>query len=52
MIYGLSESGDLAKLQISDDGISTSLAEWEGWSANVGDLATLVMIIGELLKNQ
>ncbi|KAI0437857.1 hypothetical protein F4803DRAFT_536960 [Xylaria telfairii] len=52
VIYGLSETGDLAKLQSTDDGISSTLAEWEGWSANVGDLATLVMIIGELLKNQ
>ncbi|KAI0487805.1 hypothetical protein F4859DRAFT_270026 [Xylaria cf. heliscus] len=52
MIYGLSETGSLAKLQITDDGISSKAAEWEGWSAEVGDLATLVMIIGELLKNE
>ncbi|KAI0449547.1 hypothetical protein F5B21DRAFT_44528 [Xylaria acuta] len=52
VIYGLSESGDLARIQNTNDGISSALAEWEGWSAEVGDLATLVMVIGELLKNQ
>ncbi|KAI0538366.1 hypothetical protein GGR58DRAFT_468135 [Xylaria digitata] len=52
IIYGVSETGGLTKLQSTDDGIKSSSAEWEDWSAEVGDVATLVMIIGELLKNQ
>ncbi|KAI1748923.1 hypothetical protein F4782DRAFT_337471 [Xylaria castorea] len=52
VIYGLSETGDLARLQSTCDGVSSTPAEWEGWTAEVGDPATLVMIIGELLKNQ
>ncbi|KAI0551770.1 hypothetical protein F4679DRAFT_124205 [Xylaria curta] len=52
VIYGLSESGDLARLQSTNNGILSTPAEWEGWSAEVGDPATLIMMIGELLKNQ
>ncbi|RYC58070.1 hypothetical protein CHU98_g8136 [Xylaria longipes] len=50
--YGLSETGDLVKLQNTEDGILSTLEEWEGWSAEVGDPGPLVMMIAELLKNQ
>jgi hypothetical protein len=52
IIYGLSETGGLIRIQSTEAGLQSSAAEWEGWSAEVGDLATLVMIIGELLANQ
>ncbi|KAI0858829.1 hypothetical protein F4860DRAFT_287047 [Xylaria cubensis] len=52
VIYGLSETGVLARLESTSDGVLSTPAEWEKWSAEVGDPATLVMIIGELLKNQ
>ncbi|KAI3327335.1 hypothetical protein HD806DRAFT_486756 [Xylariaceae sp. AK1471] len=51
-IYGLSETGVLTKIQRTEGGIHSSAVEWEIWSAEVGDLGTLVMIIGELLANQ
>ncbi|KAI1422716.1 hypothetical protein F5Y12DRAFT_761384 [Xylaria sp. FL1777] len=51
-IYGLSDTGCLTRLQTTGDGIMSSTVEWEGWSAEVGDIATLVMVIGELLKSQ
>lgn len=49
-IYALSEIGTLIKLQGGDSEIKSNLTEWEPWTAQVGELATLVMIIGELLK--
>ncbi|GAW26065.1 putative c6 finger domain protein [Rosellinia necatrix] len=49
-IYALSEIGDLIRLQVVDSTLAPNIAEWEGWSVEVGELATLVMIIGELLK--
>jgi hypothetical protein len=51
-IYGLSENGALTKLQRTGVELQSSTANWEDWSAEVGDIGTLVMIIGELLKNQ
>ncbi|KAJ2995158.1 hypothetical protein NUW58_g1355 [Xylaria curta] len=50
--YGLSETGNLHILQRTDNGIASIPVEWERWSAEASDLAVLVMIIGELLKNQ
>ncbi|KAI0425843.1 hypothetical protein F5Y09DRAFT_334616 [Xylaria sp. FL1042] len=51
-IYGLSETGILTKLQDASDGLRTSTVDWESWIAEVGDIATLIMIIGEILRNQ
>ncbi|KAI1814991.1 hypothetical protein GGS20DRAFT_366811 [Poronia punctata] len=52
IVYGLSERGALMKLQGTEDGVVTNEADWEAWSAEVGELGGLVMIIGELLRNQ
>ena len=49
-MYGLSEAGALTRLQIKDAGIQFSIAKWEEWSAEVSDIGTLVMIVGELLN--
>ncbi|KAI1348880.1 hypothetical protein F5Y01DRAFT_317378 [Xylaria sp. FL0043] len=51
-VCGLSETGSLVKLQDTDHGLRTNMMDWESWSAEVGDIATLVMIIGEILKNR
>ncbi|KAI0975943.1 hypothetical protein F4678DRAFT_419131 [Xylaria arbuscula] len=51
-IYGLSDTGGLTRVESNDGEVKSSPAEWEGWSAEVGDIATLVMIIGEILRNQ
>ncbi|KAI0401636.1 hypothetical protein F4802DRAFT_417419 [Xylaria palmicola] len=52
VIYGLSEIGDLVRVRNTDDGLGSETVEWEDWSAEVGDPATLIMIIGELLRSQ
>ncbi|KAK1762527.1 hypothetical protein QBC33DRAFT_551754 [Phialemonium atrogriseum] len=46
--YALSQTGVLTRLQVTDTGVTFSAAEWEGWRAEVGDIGTLVMIIGAL----
>ncbi|KAI0906804.1 hypothetical protein F4823DRAFT_605722 [Ustulina deusta] len=51
-IYGLSDTGSLTRLQTADGRLKSINVGWEGWIAEVGDIATLIMIIGELLKNQ
>nr|XP_036579096.1 uncharacterized protein CTRU02_11025 [Colletotrichum truncatum]KAF6786527.1 hypothetical protein CTRU02_11025 [Colletotrichum truncatum] len=50
-IYGLSETGQLMKLQQDSTGIQSSMAKWEDWSAAVGELGSLVTIAGTLLEN-
>jgi len=52
VVYGVSERGLLMRLQGTETGIISALADWEGWMAEVGDLGSLVMIVGELLRNQ
>lgn len=47
--YALSQTGVLTRLQVTDTGVIFSSAEWEGWRAEVGDIGTLVMIIGAML---
>ena len=50
-MYGLSETGALTEVSKSDVGTALrfSSAEWEDWVAEVGDIGTLIMIIGDLL---
>jgi hypothetical protein len=47
--YGLSQTGVLTRLELTDAGVTISSAEWEEWRAEVGDIGTLVMIVGALL---
>ncbi len=48
-LYAVSEAGVLTRFQHHDAGIQSSVAEWEEWNAEVGDLGTLVMVVGALL---
>jgi hypothetical protein len=50
-IYGLSETGQLMKLQQDSAGIQSSIAKWGEWSATVGELGSLVAIAGTLLES-
>lgn len=47
--HGLSQAGALTKLQMADDCVVLSPVEWEEWRADVGEIGTLVMIVGALL---
>lgn len=47
--HGLSQTGVLMKLQLTDACVILSPVEWEEWRAEVGDIGTLVMIVGALL---
>ena len=49
IIYGLSDSGKLMRLQQDEAGIQTSMADWDEWIAAVGEIGTLVMIAASLL---
>ncbi|KAM6478420.1 hypothetical protein HDV62DRAFT_191497 [Trichoderma sp. SZMC 28011] len=51
-IHGLSQTGVLTKLQLADECVrlsKLSSLEWEEWRAEVGEIGTLVMIVGALL---
>lgn len=51
-VHGLSQTGVLTKLQLADDCVQLSKLsslEWEEWRAEVGEIGTLVMIVGGLL---
>ncbi|KAJ6438390.1 proteasome subunit alpha [Purpureocillium lavendulum] len=48
-LMGVSQSGALTKLLLGDSGITLSTVEWEEWTAEVGDIGTLVMMVGALL---
>lgn len=50
ILYGLSEIGNLMKLEYTDAGIEQTMAEWDEWSAEVGEMGTLVSVMGELLR--
>ncbi|KAH7324431.1 hypothetical protein B0I35DRAFT_424159 [Stachybotrys elegans] len=52
IIYGLSETGQLTKLQQTPTGVQTSIAKWEDWNAAAGELASIVMIAGTLLESK
>ena len=47
--YGLTQAGVLMKLHLSGDSVVFSPVEWEEWRAEVGEIGTLVMIVGALL---
>ncbi|KAH6646201.1 hypothetical protein BKA67DRAFT_583529 [Truncatella angustata] len=48
-IVGLSQTGVLTKLHLTDACVVLSSLEWEEWRAEVGEIGTLVMIVGALL---
>lgn len=48
-LHGLSQRGVLTKLELTDDCVELSSVEWEEWRAEVGEIGTLVMIVGALL---
>lgn len=49
-LYGLSEAGALTRITKTPAGLlETSIAEWEGWVAELGDIGTLLMIVAPLL---
>ncbi|KAB5576196.1 hypothetical protein GE09DRAFT_1094944 [Coniochaeta sp. 2T2.1] len=48
-MHGLSQAGVLSKLELTGDCVVLSSAEWEEWRADVGEIGTLVMIVGALL---
>ncbi|ODQ69979.1 hypothetical protein LIPSTDRAFT_6087 [Lipomyces starkeyi NRRL Y-11557] len=48
-LHGLSKTGVLMKLQLTDDCVVLSSVKWEEWRAEVGEIGTLVMIVGALL---
>jgi hypothetical protein len=50
IVYGLSDAGELTKFEKNDVGVYFSPAEWDEWIADVGDIGTLVMVIGSLLN--
>lgn len=49
-LFGLSEAGTLMKLQQNESGIQQSVGQWEEWTAEVGDIGTLAMVMGDLLS--
>ncbi|KAL6909269.1 hypothetical protein GGI43DRAFT_394978 [Trichoderma evansii] len=50
-IYGLLRTGVLMKLLLTDDCVILRTVEWEDWRAEVGEIGTLVMIVGALLTS-
>lgn len=49
ILHGVSSTGALMKLRLTDDCVVLCSAEWEEWKAGVGEIGTLVMIVGALL---
>lgn len=49
-IYGLSDKGDLVRLRQRLSGIDSHIADWECWISSVGEIGTLVMMVGALLS--
>lgn len=47
--HALSQTGALTKVQLIADCVILSSVEWEEWRAEVGEIGTLVMIVGALL---
>lgn len=50
MIYGMSIRGELIRLQQRSTGIDSTVADWEGWHAGMGDMGTLTMIAASLVR--
>lgn len=49
IVHGLLRTGVLMKLLLTDDCVILRSVEWEDWRAEVGEIGTLVMIMGTLL---
>ncbi|EFX06296.1 hypothetical protein CMQ_6617 [Grosmannia clavigera kw1407] len=49
-IYAVSPEGELVKVMIDESCLSTTTSRWEDWTAEVGEMGTLVMTVGALLK--
>jgi hypothetical protein len=49
-LHGLSQTGVLSKVELTDDCVVLSSADWEEWRADVGEIGTLVMIVGALFS--
>ncbi|KAL7917043.1 hypothetical protein ACQKWADRAFT_307764 [Trichoderma austrokoningii] len=49
-VHGLLQTGVLMKLLLTDDSMALTSVGWENWRAEVGEIGTLVMIIGALLN--
>lgn len=47
--YGVSNTGVLTRLLIQNGGARIFSEEWEEWRADVGEIGTLVMMVGALL---
>ncbi|KAI1323470.1 hypothetical protein F5Y16DRAFT_383629 [Xylariaceae sp. FL0255] len=48
-LHGVSDKGDLIKLQQRSSGIYSEIASWEDWLASVGDIGTVIMAMASLL---
>lgn len=48
-LHGLLRTGALMKLLLTDDSVVIWSVGWEDWRAEVGEIGTLVMIVGALL---
>ena len=48
-LIGLSQAGVLTKLRLTDSCVELSSLAWEEWRAEVGEIGTLVMIVGALI---
>jgi hypothetical protein len=48
-VHGLLRTGVLMKLLLTDDSVTLWSIGWEDWRAEVGEIGTLVMIVGTLL---
>ncbi|KAH8885723.1 hypothetical protein GQ53DRAFT_877150 [Thozetella sp. PMI_491] len=51
-VYGISQAGLLTKLQHNGTECRTSTEDWAEWSADVGAIGNLVMIVGSLLSDR
>ncbi|EHK41635.1 hypothetical protein TRIATDRAFT_321815 [Trichoderma atroviride IMI 206040] len=49
VVHGLLRTGVLMKLLLTDDAVTLWSVGWEDWRAEVGEIGTLVMIVGALL---
>lgn len=51
IVYGVSDNGELTRIEELNAGtvVSSTAADWEDWSARVGDMGILVMIVASLL---
>jgi len=48
-LFGVSTDGQLTKMQIGSEGISTTASDWGKWYAEMDSFGTLIMIAASLL---